>query len=911
MGVGRRTVLVVVAVALLATGCDWTRFGYDLGGSRANPSDTSINNGNVSTLVNQWVGVTGAAIGTSSPVTSNGNVYVGAQNGILYVFDQNGASHCVPYTPTVCSPAWTTAAEGGPIDSSPLVNANGTVMVGGGNDVLYAYDSSGVQGCSGSPNVCQPRWTATGTGGGDMSTPTVVNGLVYVHDAANLYAFDANGQTNCSGSPVVCQPIWTAAGVGSAYPTPVAWAANVVYIAGNAGLAAFDASGKTNCSGSPTVCSPLWSGPNGAGQYGVAVVGNRVYASSGSVYGYDAAGVSGCSGSPTVCQPLWTGKTGTPSAVSSPVAVANGTLYIEGAGSLVALDTTGSTNCSGAPVVCTPLWSGSIGTANSANLNSAPAVAGNVVYIGSQDHDVYAFDALGKTNCGSGVCKPLWRGLTGAPVASSVSIANGRVFVGSNDDFLYAYGWAAPIVSVTGNPLGNVTTAPSALSPAFSPSIHDYVVPCQAAANGIAFTMTAASGTIGVNGNVGSTVSTTVFLVERQAAILSAPDPSNPSGPPTQYWIRCLPHDFPKIQVSRPGSPTPGYYFYGNVTTASGSAPYNMILNTYGTPVWFERELAGPLGLQLLPNNTVVFGLGQQSPFLFLELDNQGREALNAPIGPTDVHEYLAEPNGNRMVLAVPEKSGVDLTALGKGTNQTILDCLIEEIDPYGNLLWSWRASDHISPDETQPALLDTVTLSGQTVYGPYHCNSIDVDPTGTKVLLSSRAASAIYEINKATGAIIWKFGGSGANPDNAQILSILNDPETTISGQHDARFQPNGDVALFDDHTGLTGAARGVEYAIDTAAGTATMNFQYANPDGFGSLATGSFRRYSDGDSVVGWGFHTGSGFTEVDSSGNVLLQVTFPNGESGYRSLKVPTSAISIGLLRDAVGMINSAPS
>jgi hypothetical protein len=67
-----------------------------------------------------------------------------------------------------------------------------------------------------------------------------------------------------------------------------------------------------------------------------------------------------------------------------------------------------------------------------------------------------------------------------------------------------------------------------------------------------------------------------------------------------------------------------------------------------------------------------------------------------------------------------------------------------------------------------------------------------------------------------------------------------------------------------------------------------------------------------SDGGNVVGWGFHNGSGFTEVDGSGNVLFQVSFPNNEYGYRSIKIPAGDIDINLLRQTVGASTvSAPS
>ena len=55
----------------------------------------------------------------------------------------------------------------------------------------------------------------------------------------------------------------------------------------------------------------------------------------------------------------------------------------------------------------------------------------------------------------------------------------------------------------------------------------------------------------------------------------------------------------------------------------------------------------------------------------------------------------------------------------------------------------------------------------------------------------------------------------------------------------------------------------------------------------------------------MIGWGFHAGSGFTEVDNSGNVLLDVKFPNGEAGYRTIKVAPSAFNIDLLRQTVNV------
>src|SRR5205823_5690193 len=73
-----------------------------------------------------------------------------------------------------------------------------------------------------------------------------------------------------------------------------------------------------------------------------------------------------------------------------------------------------------------PYWS----TSTAAYINSSPAVVDGIVYIGSNDKAMYAFDA--KTG------KILWAHNANDGVGSSPAVANGIVYVGSDDDKLYA-----------------------------------------------------------------------------------------------------------------------------------------------------------------------------------------------------------------------------------------------------------------------------------------------------------------------------------------------------------------------------------------------------------------------------------------------------------------------------------------
>ena len=63
-------------------------------------------------------------------------------------------------------------------------------------------------------------------------------------------------------------------------------------------------------------------------------------------------------------------------------------------------------------------------------MESSPAVANGVVYVGSDDNKVYALNAA------TGI--KIWSYSTGGSVVSSPAVVNGVVYVGSEDDNVYA-----------------------------------------------------------------------------------------------------------------------------------------------------------------------------------------------------------------------------------------------------------------------------------------------------------------------------------------------------------------------------------------------------------------------------------------------------------------------------------------
>src|SRR5262249_44368735 len=156
--------------------------------------------------------------------------------------------------------------------------------------------------------------------------------------------------------------------------------------------------------------------------------------------------------------------------------------------------------------------------------------------------------------------------------------------------------------------------------------------------------------------------------------------------------------------------------------------------------------------------------------------------------------ELLPLANGNRLMLASPLRGGINLRPLRLGADQTIVDCVIEEANPAGRLVWRWRASDHIRPTGSLHPY--PVTGEPEKAYDVYHCNSIDEDPSTGDLLLSPHNTDAVYRIRRPGGTILWKLGGNSVVGDREPHLTVTGDPERTFHAQHDARFQPDNAVS-------------------------------------------------------------------------------------------------------------------
>jgi hypothetical protein len=215
-------------------------------------------------------------------------------------------------------------------------------------------------------------------------------------------------------------------------------------------LYAYDAAGHTNCTtGAPRSCDPLWSAVIQTNTRSSPAVGdNTVFVTApdfaqpsdalGALYAFDARGTTNCSGSPKMCTPLWTARVPGPSGFTpnSPV-IAYGRVYVSMGSGIQVFDEAGKLGCSGTPKVCGPLFT--------IDRDGDPTIANGKVFVGggSESPTWVAYDANGQQGC-SGVpltCAPLFAGIADCPpngcFASRPVVQANKVFlaVSGEDEF--------------------------------------------------------------------------------------------------------------------------------------------------------------------------------------------------------------------------------------------------------------------------------------------------------------------------------------------------------------------------------------------------------------------------------------------------------------------------------------------
>jgi Arylsulfotransferase (ASST) len=441
-------------------------------------------------------------------------------------------------------------------------------------------------------------------------------------------------------------------------------------------------------------------------------------------------------------------------------------------------------------------------------------------------------------------------------------------------------------------PPGPVSFSVPSLFPTFAPSIHDYVVRCD---NGpVTVNVHASTGWEAAIGNHTfrrGDFSEVVPLSSGRDFTVAARDVGR-----TQlyhYYVRCLPNNFPTYTYTQYGPVSPKYLSV-DPRASSGSGHYAIIFDDHGVPVWWYHGSA--YATRVLPNGKILWFDG--GTWATHRLNGSWIRTLRGVGRVADSHDLRLAANGDHFVGAYVKQSHVDTSAYGGSSDTDVLNAELQEVSPHGQLVWDWKSQQHISLAETGRWWPGPQPAQG---YDLVHWNSIE--PAGGSVIASFRTVDAVYKIDKSTGNIVWKLGGT----TTPRSLAVQDDPRSyTFGGQHDARLLPDGTLTVFDNRSYLGQAPRAVRYRIDEQAGTATLLQSITDPAVSNSDCCGSARRVGGGDWLIDWGLYKPIG--GYKPNGEKTFSLTF-NHTFSYRAEPVPTGVLSAQDLRQAMDAMCSS--
>jgi hypothetical protein len=339
------------------------------------------------------------------------------------------------------------------------------------------------------------------------------------------------------------------------------------------------------------------------------------------------------------------------------------------------------------------------------------------------------------------------------------------------------------------------------------------------------------------------------------------------------------------VTVPARGRTAPGYVFLAVKRGPGQDGP--QIVDDRGHVVWFRpappHNAVTGFRVQQYRGQPVLtwwqgrtrYGHGRGE---YVILDRHYREIARVRAGHGymgDHHEFQLTPRGTAY-MSVYALRRADLSGVGGRRNGTIFESIVQEVDvASGRVVWEWHSADHLPvsegvtpPKESKP-------------HDYFHVNAVDEDGRG-RLLISARNMHAIYLIDKRTGSVLWRLGGTRSD--------FRMEPGARFAFQHDVVRLPDGTISLFDNEATPRQAdqSRGLVLRLDMRQRTARVVRQYTHPDKLLSIAEGNLQTLPDGHVFIGWGPERH--ISEFAHDGRLLFDLVVPPRADSYQAFRFP---------------------
>ena len=327
--------------------------------------------------------------------------------------------------------------------------------------------------------------------------------------------------------------------------------------------------------------------------------------------------------------------------------------------------------------------------------------------------------------------------------------------------------------------------------PPFNAAATDYAIECGAGTTAgggtssvsmsvdlLPFTTATLSVAGGPPAAVGTGTSTFVLATDQPVVLATTRE-----GVARNYHFRCVPTDFPRLEVQRPGNPSAGWYLTTSgfaSTNPTRNGPFVMILDHYGAPVWYKRTPGSDDGREAAVRRSpglhaVVRAVRHRSESGLLAHQPAGHRDDQAPdrrLPParssTDHHDYIELPPTSfgpnaRAQVSYPIRT--DGTLPFGAPSDTYSDGVIQEIDGAGTLLWEWEMHQHFEPESsTFPQNFESTPGFAGTGWDVFHINAIDritsaIPADDGDYVVTARHMDGVFRVDRPSGNVRWTLG--------------------------------------------------------------------------------------------------------------------------------------------------------
>jgi hypothetical protein len=366
-----------------------------------------------------------------------------------------------------------------------------------------------------------------------------------------------------------------------------------------------------------------------------------------------------------------------------------------------------------------------------------------------------------------------------------------------------------------------------------------------------------------------------------------------------------LPANFPTVTTTIYDTAAlgEGYVFLAVAAEVSGLGYYLMIIDNYGTPVWY-KELAHDYAydFKVQPNGLMTYGQfiehhsytgGGDVIHMVMDTSFTVIDSIQMKHGyVAEGHDFQILPNGHVLMFGY-YLTQVDMSQYVDGgyPDALISGGIIQEHDTQGNVIFQWRSWDYYDFADYPWG-----RRSNQPIVSAFHLNTINLDFDGNIFLATPLW---VKKISRQTGEILWHLG------DYENEFSFVGvDSLTGLDhfGGHAFNRIPNGNVLIYDNgNRPGTRSSQVHEYTLDQPNLIATHIWTYVPPEVIPAWHRGNAQRLSNGNTVIGWGGASASArpiptCTEINAAGNKVFEVYFDHLDmESYRAFRFPLPNIN----------------